>query len=139
MPPAKKRSNGMVRRDWYTSNVQVDKIKKQKANALKLARKYKQEYASPAAALGNTALFLGGSAAAGVVRSYQPYIGNMPTDVLAGVAFLGAGFASKKPKLIYLAGGMLSAFTGGYAQEQASRFFYGEGSVSLPSSAAGGS
>jgi hypothetical protein len=114
-------------------NREIKTLKSGKSRALAKVREYK----SSGFALGNSALFLGGAATAGVVRAYQPQIGNMPIDVSLGLVMVTAGVFTKMPWLIYAGSGAFSAFVGGYAQEQAEMYLYGSGSVAVPASAAG--
>ena len=124
-------------RGYYVSKQASDAaLKKAKASSKRALAKVR-EYKSSGYALGNSATMLGGAAAAGVVRSYMPTVGALPSDVALSLITITAGAAMKKPTLIYLGAGMASAYVGGYAQEAASNFFYGEGSVAVPSSAVG--
>ena len=114
-------------------NKEIKSLKGSKSRALAKIR----EYTSSGFALGNSALFLGGAATAGVVRAYQPSVGAMPTDISLALIAITAGVFTKSPWLIYAGSGAASAFVGGYAQEQAETYLYGSGSVAVPAAAAG--
>ena len=103
-------------------------LKSSKSRALAKIRDYK----SAGFALGNSSLMLGGAAGAGLVRAYQPTIGQMPTDVSLALVAVTAGVFTKMPSLIYIGAGAASAFVGGYAQEQAELYLYGSGSTAVP-------
>ena len=125
-------------RNYYISKQAADKkLRTAKASSKRALAKVR-EYKSSGYALGNSATMLGGAAAAGAVRAYMPTVGALPTDVALSLITISAGAAMKKPMLVYLGAGMASAYVGGYAQEAASTFFYGQGTVAVPSSAVGG-
>ena len=124
-------------RKYWVSKQAADKVTRSLKTSLKNARQTVKEYKAPAYALGNSALMLAGAGAAGVVRAYQPTIGNLPTDMALALVSITAGVALKKTHLVYLGSGMASAFVGGYTQEMAERYFYGQGSTAVPNSAVG--